>query len=448
MTSEKKVNVHYSSLVGLKAELLRKQAEIEKKKSEYERANLTDEVKFKVKKLEDEDKKKGSNKSKASKELEDSQSKRALEKSKLMLKAKSRLYDELTKTHVNMNPHFLVDFEGKPDDTDVPGVINHEYSDSDEEWVEYTDCLGRTRKCLREDLPRMLEEDNGLKKSIKRENDQDCSEVEPEKNETYVKEPEIEMMRRKWEEQTAKLAHKTNIHYQDVLFDEARSHGVGYYAFSQDEEERAKQQENLLKLRKETEQKQKEIQQVQEMKDRMNKNRLRAARLRQKMRAGLADEENQETNRLEGNNEDTVHHQDDKPTDGSHIGTVPACIDHGLKEDQSELDTENKIEAFGKLLGKRNQWYVMSQDEWIQKKRKERQEEFAPAYENFVSSGYGNFVPSNSSTGPSSTGRDNLETSGPPIVVSEHSNPEEDSGALITLTGLYMSPNHLVVSRD
>lgn len=40
-------------------------------------------------------------------------------------------------------------------------------------------------------------------------------------------------------------------HYQSVQEGEIRSHGVGYYQFSQEEEERKKQMDMLDKLRKE-----------------------------------------------------------------------------------------------------------------------------------------------------------------------------------------------------
>ena len=61
-----------------------------------------------------------------------------------------------------------------------------------------------------------------------------------------------EAQKMNWEKKEEENALKTDIHYQDVLFDEARQHGVGYYAFSTDIEERKKQQIALEEMRKKT----------------------------------------------------------------------------------------------------------------------------------------------------------------------------------------------------
>lgn len=282
----KKIDVNFSSLVGLKAELLRKQAEVNEAKLKAECINVPPQLsKKRVKKTVTEDTKKDA------KEKADPEDIAAHKKSRLMLEAKARLYDRLKKSKTIDNK-FLVDFRNKEDESDdfVDEALNEEYPvEPEENWVEYQDCFGRTRKCLREDLPHMQRKDDIIKLEIMKRNADDAG--EDEKREEYSaveeKEPEIEIMRRKWEEQTQKLADKVDIHYQDVLFDEARTHGVGYYAFSQDEEQRIKQQENLASLRKETEKKQKEMKEMKELKDRMEQNRLKAARIRQRIRAGL-----------------------------------------------------------------------------------------------------------------------------------------------------------------
>ncbi|XP_066982708.1 coiled-coil domain-containing protein 174-like [Macrobrachium rosenbergii] len=70
----------------------------------------------------------------------------------------------------------------------------------DEEWVEYTDVLGRTRECMRKDLPTMVEQDKNL-----------------------LGEDE-----------------------------EARQHGTGYMKFSTDEKERKAQMDMLKEMRRAT----------------------------------------------------------------------------------------------------------------------------------------------------------------------------------------------------
>jgi ATPase subunit of ABC transporter with duplicated ATPase domains len=68
---------------------------------------------------------------------------------------------------------------------------------------------------------------------------------------------------------------------------EARSHGVGYYAFSQDEAERRAQQEALSKLRQETQREQVAAQGLRERRQQQLQARLKAARQRKRARMGL-----------------------------------------------------------------------------------------------------------------------------------------------------------------
>lgn len=401
MNTTKKINVNFSSLVGLKAELLRKQTEVNDAKLRSETVHNFPKAKVKKKPK----KAKKGNADETSQKTEYIEDVNTHKKSKLMLEAKARLYSKLKRSKHN-NENFLVDFTNKSDESEEESSQKGEDDENDEsfanddDWVEYEDCFGRTRKCLREDLLLMQEKDNLIKQQIVAKKG-----VDPKTNDRVEqtlaveeKEPEIEIMRRKWEEQTQKLADKANIHYQDVLFDEARAHGVGYYAFSQDEEQRAKQQENLSTLRKETERKQKEIKELKELREKMEQNRLKAARIRQRIRAGLPVEPLEELEQKD----------DDKPgADASEVADEPAAEEKAneikeeeqITEEDRAIEKENKIKALGELLGKRNYWYEMSQEEWVHKCREVRLDEFAPVYNNFKSAGYlaseGNDAPSN-----------------------------------------------------
>ncbi|RLU17326.1 hypothetical protein DMN91_009559 [Ooceraea biroi] len=394
MNMTKKINVNFSSLVGLKAELLRKQAEVNEVKlknasiSGLLQMNKKRKNKNVVKDME-----------KNTKELLDLDDVVAHKKSKLMLEAKAKLYKKLKESRNNDN-NFLVDFKNKSDESDdefVDEAINEKHPiESEENWVEYQDCFGCTRKCLREDLPHMQKKNELIKQEIMKGN---IGRDREEENEAQVsvpeKEPEIEIMRRKWEEQTRKLADKVDIHYQDILFDEARMHGVSYYAFSQDEDERAKQQENLANLRKETERKQMEMKEIKDLKERMESNRLKMARIRQRIRAGLPAEPTEEelaqkskidftdNSYAEKSDEiaDNYTEKSDEKTAGS-IEKIDAC-----KEENNE--DEDKITIFGELLCKKN-WHVMSQEEWVHKCRAQRIGEFGPIYDNFMSAGFYN----------------------------------------------------------
>lgn len=66
---------------------------------------------------------------------------------------------------------------------------------------------------------------------------------------------------------------------------------MGYYAFSKDEEERAKQQEALKKLRIETQQQQKKAQDLKALREKQLAARMKAAKNRKRARLGLPPEE-------------------------------------------------------------------------------------------------------------------------------------------------------------
>ena len=76
-----------------------------------------------------------------------------------------------------------------------------------------------------------------------------------------------------------------------LFFAEARSHGVGYYSFSKDAEQRTRQQESLNKLRQETTQEQKKAQDLRALRDKQLAERVKAARNRRRARLGLPPEE-------------------------------------------------------------------------------------------------------------------------------------------------------------
>jgi hypothetical protein len=387
----KKINVNSSSLICLKAELLKKQAEVNEVKLKNQSISGLPQITKKRKR-------KNVKNMENTKELIDSDDIVAHKKSKLMLEAKTRLYEKLKKSK-NNNDNFLVDFKNKLDEESdeecVDETINEEHPiEPDENWVEYQDCFGRTRKCLREDLSYMQMENELIKQKVMKETaDRDREEENKEQFSTQKKEPEIEIMRRKWEQQTQKLVDKMDIHYQDILFDEARAHGVGYYAFSQDEDERVKQQESLANLRKETKMKQMETKEINELKERVEQNRLNKARIRQRIRAGLPAEPTKEelaqknkiyfidNNYAEKNNYESTKSDTEKSNDKITHKLATESTEKANSSKEENNDDEDKIKLFGELLNKKN-WYIMSQEEWIQKCRTQRISKFGPTYNN------------------------------------------------------------------
>merc|ERR1719516_643422 len=91
------------------------------------------------------------------------------ERVRLQLERKSRLYDSLKKGKGQSKhaENFLVQFGAKDSDSDSDdGGYGKDYpaKSKGEEWVEYTDALGRTRTCMKKDLPSLKEQDKHLKR--------------------------------------------------------------------------------------------------------------------------------------------------------------------------------------------------------------------------------------------------------------------------------------------
>ncbi|GLH05444.1 uncharacterized protein GBIM_11045 [Gryllus bimaculatus] len=392
MKSSKVIDVSQASLVSLKAELSRKQEEVNKAKTEAQASFIHPVPRQKkeqephpklVKDVSEED---------SEKRHEDEELHR---KSRATLEAKTRLYDKLMQASSlrdDDDNEYLVNFEQKAlenenaekqvrDEDKEEDDIQHnsdEYgsaSDSEEEWVDYTDCLGRTRRCLKCDLEFVKDKDIQLATSlgfcVDKKGDEDGGKQEttgPLKPDLMSNDMRREQLRQKWEEQEELLKDKKDIHYQDVLFDEARSHGVGYFAFAQDEEERRRQQEALAKLREDTHRQQDAAKEVRRRRQAALSARVRAARNRQRARLGLPPE----PAAPEPNDVD-----DDTKEDEEAKRVAEMEADRLAKEEEIIKKAQTvRPWDFGKE--KRKPFQEMSQEDWVKKKRKERNDEFAP----------------------------------------------------------------------
>ena len=68
------------------------------------------------------------------------------------------------------------------------------------------------------------------------EDDSDLSDNEGKRHPELLSEDgRRELLRQKWEEEEEENMKKADLHYGDVLFDEARTHGAAFYNFSRDE---------------------------------------------------------------------------------------------------------------------------------------------------------------------------------------------------------------------
>ncbi|KAM4023557.1 coiled-coil domain-containing protein 174 [Anomaloglossus baeobatrachus] len=114
-----------------------------------------------------------------------------------------------------------------------------------EEWVDYVDSLGRSRRCMKKDLPDLEKMDKDLhgKKPVTQEN-------------TLLSEDmRREMQRQQWEQEEEEAMKRPMgpMHYEDIRDSEARQLGVGYFSFARDEQTRRKQMDTLNMLRDQTE---------------------------------------------------------------------------------------------------------------------------------------------------------------------------------------------------
>lgn len=219
--------------MGLKAELLRKKEEVQIAKSSGDYKSSKKQPREKLRTKLDK-----ANEGVCERQVRDAEEIQEesdmLKRSRDILEAKSKLYDHLAHSGFSGSksdrPDFLVDFEQKEAEenpNEESDKVESDFYDSDDEWVDFVDCLGRTKRCLREDLAEMKLKDGQLKVSLqgpKKEAENPPQEkkmpsvatVTPELQSEDMKRDEL---RKKWEEQEILLLNKKDIHYQDVLFD-------------------------------------------------------------------------------------------------------------------------------------------------------------------------------------------------------------------------------------
>lgn len=278
--NSKTININASSIVDLKAELLRKQDELRSKKSNTVNKNqddnqLYDPSNYKASRLPKKfreafaetknEKQIKALENKKNQEMRNQtrlEEEKVLTKSKEMLMKKSQLYEKIKKGQVVVddedNEDLLVNFDEKAklyrdqEDSD--------HDDNDDEMVEIVDNFGRNRKVPKKDVHLYTTKDEDKDSYDDEESSDDC-ERRDRQREQYPKEEEI--------------ISKPKIFYADVEDGEVRDHGAAHYALSADEEVRAKQLSLLNNLRKETENKRAEKNRIKERRAQMLKDRLK-----------------------------------------------------------------------------------------------------------------------------------------------------------------------------
>uniref|UniRef100_A0AAG5D4Z4 CCDC174 alpha/beta GRSR domain-containing protein n=1 Tax=Anopheles atroparvus TaxID=41427 RepID=A0AAG5D4Z4_ANOAO len=482
----RKIEIDKSSLLSLKAELLRKQEEVGRARVNSSVEDFVPKKAPKPEKNVSEKRAKGTKKPEkkptpAVTELEDSAQ---LARSKQMLKAKAKYYERMVASGgaLNTDENSLVMFNKKKQDTKTAhylsdGSEDHgsgssstsdsendaedyrrvEYADpfkkdlapkptenrqlaslakaddaskdhdggssrtSDDEsdaedgekWVEYTDCLGRTRTCLKKDLAQCLARDRELAESVvpregqRREDMEGAADVatlpkQCDDKEHYdeqeeiigpmpsiaTSEPEVgerfREMREQWADQEEANLDKDSIHYQDVLFDEARLHGVGYYAFSTDQQERNRQRDELDSIRESTIEAQRERVALRQARDKIIADRVKAARARQRARLGLPPEEEQEKEEAKVAADqlyDTAEERRLKKIEEKQRKKKEKADRRREQERALHVrpwDEGKEHNAVEKEWVPAKERFVLSQHEWNDLKRGERIAEFAP----------------------------------------------------------------------
>lgn len=372
-----KIEISKASLLGLKAELLKSKNDFEKLKLDLQKnpKPVKKDKKLKVVKEINE-----------TKQI-DPEEIELLRKSKEILQKKTEIYNDLVKPGTsteNVNDIYLVQFAEKQNESLTENIIDDEPSGSDtedhnssEDEVEYVDYFGRTHTYPRKDLHMYINKDKRLSKMLQLfPSDKLVSDIDrlnllngKDKTAENNSDVKLDQLHKEWEKQEEILKSKNVIHYQDILFNEARMHGVAYYRFSSDDAERAKQHKALEDLRQETLQEQKKRAEHRARRNHERKLRVLAAKNRVRARKGLpplelVEEISEETVKVLTQEEQFAQQQKERE-----------AIYEKKKEEMRHLklrpwddDTEEGIPVFNE----------MSQEQWVEKKRKERDEQFAP----------------------------------------------------------------------
>ncbi|XP_053492550.1 coiled-coil domain-containing protein 174 [Ictalurus furcatus] len=389
---KKQYNVTASSLVDLKAELYRKQEAFKQDKLAQD-AGTASKSHNHTKKPSVWSKQNQGVTARAQKDVEKTaEEEQSLDRSRQKLEEKARLYEQMTKGDFpdeETESLYLVDFTQKiieqkraaQSREDEAGDRDGEGSETrvpvpppqsaDEEWVDYVDALGRSRKCLRKDLHQFQKMDQDLH----------SKRVVGADRTLLSEDMRREMQREQWEREEEEQMKRPvgPVHYEDIRDGEARDLGVGYYAFSQEEDQRKKQRETLDMLRDQTAEQRTKREHLKERRKALLEARLAKVRMRKtkksKMDPGAEDEE--EAPVPDG----AVKEGEDDPEDV--IGPPPAPEAAAKKvevEIQERKDSRPGVPHVREWdRGKEFTW-----GQWTTQRRDERDSDFAPPSSYFL----------------------------------------------------------------
>ncbi|XP_038131109.1 coiled-coil domain-containing protein 174 [Cyprinodon tularosa] len=378
---KKPLEVAASTLVDLKAELYRKQEQFKREKLGQENAEAGLKTKLNSKKPNIWSKQNAGVSARAAKDAEQlSEEQVTLDTARRKLEEKARLYEQMTKGDFpdeETEGLYLVDFTQKIIDKKRETFAQKEKEEEekaclspipppqnpDEEWVDYVDALGRSRRCMKKDLPSFMKMDQDLNGKGTVSSDKTLLSEDMRR----------ELQRREWEreEEEAMKRPVGPIHYEDIRAQEARELGVGYFAFSQDQEQRRKQRETLDMLRDQTTDQRTKRERLKEKRQAMLRARLAKVRQRKKKAKmdGTEEEEKEEENQGEEGEDEEVG-----PFPPSDVPPEVSTLKKVEVEIQERRDTKPGVPHVREW--DRGKEFMFS--EWKNRLREERESEFAP----------------------------------------------------------------------
>ncbi|XP_060691729.1 coiled-coil domain-containing protein 174 [Hemiscyllium ocellatum] len=348
---KKTFDVTAASLVDLKAELYRKQEEFKQDKLLKEAG-----APFKAKPVNKKPtiwtKQNAGVLNRAEKDIEESiEEQQTLDKSKQRLEEKAKLYEQMTKGDLpdeETESMYLVDFtqkifdkqkelqalreseaakkmvEREQGEDSVPELEIPAPQNPDEEWVDYVDSLGRSRRCMKKDLSGLLAMDKDLRGPRQ----------EVEKKTLLSEDMRRELQRQQWEREEEEALNRPigPVHYEDIRQNEARELGVGYFAFARDESARKKQIETLDMLREQT------------MGQRTKREKLKEKR-KAMLNARLAKVRQRKMKKLQGDGiEDAMELPEQNETDDDTEASISMPVEPSVTQIEV-TSTKNKVEV-------------------------------------------------------------------------------------------------------
>uniref|UniRef100_A0A0P4W227 CCDC174 alpha/beta GRSR domain-containing protein n=1 Tax=Scylla olivacea TaxID=85551 RepID=A0A0P4W227_SCYOL len=309
---------------------------------------------------------------------------RTEEKTRHALERKAAMYNKIQQgievlENDNLNQRFLVNFQKKIIDDVMTKKKKREdkektrkqkqqseaahyeecSADDDDEWVEYTDAFGRTRECRRAELSERLEQDKQLSQDLNPSETEEKTVLDPH----LVEDLHREALHQKWQAEEEVNASKKDLHYQDILYDEARTHGTGFLKFSRNEKERKAQMELLRDLQAEAKRATATTAAAASKRQKAMKARLEKVRQRKRLKMGLP------------------------MKDDDRLKTPPGSEGEEEEEEQIVGPTllspspppRKKVGGVREWdLGKEGVTSTLTQEEWVLRQRSQRSQEFAP----------------------------------------------------------------------